>query len=185
MQGWTPLPTCPRDVPHDCRFTVTKNESVLNAVLVTTASLWQGTRANYLANDTAVLPMQLTVPAAEGSRSLTQAAVLVHAGEGEDVFPLSRLPPDLRAAVLQRLPLPDRVQASSICASWRSTVAGLSYPELTVTTAQLTQPSFLHWLCFPGRAEQVCTAQRSWSFAMGAFLLAVKRSAVSQNTDSG
>ncbi len=72
-----------------------------------------------------------------------------------DTFPLSRLPPDLRAAVLQRLPPLPRVQASFVCKSWRATAAGLHFAELTVSAAQLTHPSFRVWLGVPGRAQQV------------------------------
>ena len=72
-----------------------------------------------------------------------------------DAFPLCKLPPDLRAAVLQRLPPLPRVQASSVCKSWRATAAGLSFTELNITTTQLTHASFLLWLGVPGRAQQV------------------------------
>ena len=109
--------------------------------------------------------MHFTACHAEGSDRLTQAAVPLHAGE--DTFQLIKLPPDLRAAVLQRLPLPDRVRASSVCTSWRGTVAGLLYSELTVTTAQLTQPSFLIWLGFPGRAQQVRSNQPASTRCVG------------------
>ena len=91
---------------------------------------------------------------AVGAGGVSEASAPARAADGDN-FPLSRLPPDLRVAVLQRLPPLPRVQASFVCKSWRATAVGLYFAELTVSAAQLTHPSFLVWLGVPGRAQQV------------------------------
>ena len=108
----------------------------------------------YRADDRAGLPMPVRDGCGVGAGGVSEDSAPGQTAHG-DAFPLSRLPPDLRAAVLQRLPPLPRVQTSSVCKSWRATAAGLCFPELDVTTAQLTHPSFLLWLGVPGRAQQV------------------------------
>ena len=152
------MPTCrfPRSVSHcdDVVIWIGATQCVHTFDLPERSFHPAGSSSLYRADDRVGLAMPFADGRAAGAGAVSEDSTPDQTAEG-DAFPLSRLPPDLRAAVLQRLaPLP-RVQASFVCRSWRATVGGLCFPELTLTTAQLTQPSFLVWLRVPGRAQQV------------------------------